>query len=321
MIEFVEFVLLNNMTASCGVCGVECAENAVKCSVCEKAFHLTCIKQDGVKTRTGNKDWKCEECRKDLSSVSSNKSSSSSTALTKEFLVSVLEDFKREVFAQFKNHSTQFDKFQNSLQFLSDSVDKSNKLIEEVKMEYTELKKQNNLILVENKQLKDSVCELQDRLRALEQYSRRANLEISGIPETANENTFALLQDIGKTIGQELESGDVTAAHRVPSFNKRRCPSLVVQFLYRSQRDAWLTSYKKRKVLTAKEVNTIFPSDRVFINEHLSPENKQFLAQVKKRSRELNIKYVWTREGKCYVRRNDGERSFKISKLDELEKV
>lgn len=309
------------MAASCGVCGDECSENSIKCSVCDKAFHPACIKQDGVKTRTGNKDWKCGECRKDFSSVSSDKSSSSATLLTKEFLVSVLEDFKREVFAEFKNHSTKFDRFENSLQFLSDNVDKSNKLIAEVKKEYTELKKENNLILLENKQLKDSVFELKDRLRTLEQYSRRSNLEISGIPETANENTFALLQDIGKTIGQGLDNGDVTAAHRVPSFNKNRSPSLVVQFIYRSQRDAWIASYKKKKVLNAKEVNSIFPNDRVYINEHLSPENKQLLAQVKKRSRELNIRYVWTREGKCYVRRNDGQNSFRINKLDDLEKV
>lgn len=235
------------------MCAMECSENAFKCSNCDKAFHPTCIKQDGVKTRTWNKDWKCDECRKNCSSVSS-KSSTTATMLTKEFLVSVLEDFKKEVFAEFKNHSIEFDKFENSLQFLSDNVDKSNKLIADVNKEYTELKKQNNLILLENKQLKDSVCELQARLRNPEQYSRRANLEISGIPETANENTFTLLQDIGKAIGQKLDNGDVTAAHRVPSFNKSRAPSIVVQFLYRLQGDFWIFSYKKKKTLNAKEV-------------------------------------------------------------------
>lgn len=309
------------MAVSCGVCAQECSENAVKCGACEKSFHLSCIKQEGVKTRTGNKEWKCDECKKDLSSVSSNKSSASATVLTKEFLVSVLEDFKREVFAEFKDHSSRFDKFENSLQFLSDQVDRSNKLIEGVKKEYTDVKKENSRILLENQQLKESVSDLKDRLRTLEQYSRRANLEISGVPETANENTLGLLQDIGKSIGQVVEAGDVTAAHRVPSFNKKRASSLVVQFLYRSQRDAWLSSYKRKKTLNASEVNHAFPNERVYINEHLSPENKQLLSQVKKRCRELNIKYVWTREGKCYVRRNEGEKSFKINNVEELSKV
>lgn len=309
------------MAASCGVCSQECVEKFVKCCVCDKAFHLACIKQDGVKTRTGNKEWKCDECKRDISSVSSNKPSASATVLTKELFISLLEDFKREVFAQFKVNSDKFDKFENSLQFMSDNVDKSNKLIEEIKKENAEVKHQNSLILLENEQLRDSVCDLREKVRTLEQYSRRANLEISGIPETANEDTLGLLQDIGKSIGQVLVERDITAAHRVPSFKKNRSPSLVVQFLYRAQRDAWISSYRKKKTLTANEVNRVFPMDRVYINEHLSPDNKQFLSQVKKRAKELNIKYVWSREGKCYVRKDDGQKCFKINNLDDLSKV
>lgn len=279
------------------------------------------MKQDGVKTRTGNKDWKCSECKKENSSVSSNKSTVESTMITKEFLVQVLENLKTEVFGELKSYSTKLDKVESALDFLSNNVDKANKLLEEVKKDYVEIRKQNDGLILENKQLKTSMSDLKDKVRVLEQYSRRTNLEISGLPETRNENTFALLRDVGNAIGEEIHENEVMAAHRVPSFNKKRPGAVVVQFLYRPQRDQWLSSFRRKKTLTANEVNSAFPNERVYINEHLSPENKQFLAEVKKKCREMNIKYVWTREGKFYVKRNDNQRTHKINKLEELAHV
>ncbi|KAG8254849.1 hypothetical protein J6590_106938 [Homalodisca vitripennis] len=52
--------------ANCGECGncIEEDSNPVICvGGCERVFHIDCIK-DKIKTRTGHKDWKCEECVK-----------------------------------------------------------------------------------------------------------------------------------------------------------------------------------------------------------------------------------------------------------------
>lgn len=87
----------------CGVCHFVISDgNELKCTgVCGVVFHVICIKTDGdgVATRS-SKNWKCKECR--LSSTSS-KASAVTTALTKDFLVRVVEDFKKEVFNELKN--------------------------------------------------------------------------------------------------------------------------------------------------------------------------------------------------------------------------
>ncbi|XP_046684955.1 uncharacterized protein LOC124370706 [Homalodisca vitripennis] len=180
--------------------------------------------------------------------------------------------------------------------------------------------KQNQKLTEANLKLGETVIELKCKVRELEQYSRRTNLEISGIPETRNKDTMRILRDIGTAIGVELHDTQVKAAHRVPSYKQGRAPPMVVQFQTKMQRDVWITNYKKKKDLSARRVNNAFPDTRVYINEHVSPDNKIFLAQLKERSKQCNVKYVWFKDGKFYLRRDDGEKCIKITSLDEVEK-
>lgn len=311
--------------ADCAVCGVILDKDdatVLKCSGgCEKQAHQQCVLLDGVKTRAGVKEWKCEDCSvsKNPSAVSTSKSLSS--AITKEFFLSTLEAFKKEVFVELKNQGVKVTEFNASVQFLSDSVDASNVLMEKVRADYAEIKKENDLLKKQNNELMDTVYDLKDRVRNLEQYSRRTNIEISGIPETPKEDAIQLLRDVGTAIGQELNEEQVMAAHRIPSYSKTRTPSLVVQFQTRMQRDSWISAFKKKQSLKAKDVNPRFKDTKVYINEHLSPDNKYFLSQLKLECKDLNIKYVWCKDGKFYVRKKDGDKCFKINRFDDLKNV
>lgn len=313
------------MSANCGVCGMVSADDrlTIKCiGECARVFHIKCVKADGVKTRTGNKDWKCDDCvpRKD-SSVVSSKSSSHSTTVTKEFMINVLDAFKKEVFNELKQHSDQMGEFNRSVEFLSKSVDEANALMSKITKDYAEIKKKNEELTLKNTELTGALDKLSDRVRELEQYSRKANIEISGIPSTPRENTINLVKDIGKAIGQPVEEAHILATHRVPSYNAKRDPALIVQFRDRLVRDSWLSSFKSKRVLNANEVHSNFPSNRVYINEHLCPENKQFLGQLKVKCKELDIKYVWFREGKFFVRKSDGGKCHRIVKIQDVIKI
>lgn len=316
------------MSSNCGVCGQVCVEDevdpTVKCAgVCEKLFHARCIKDElsARKTRSARSDWKCKDCRT-TPSVRSSADSGASTALTKEVLVRVLEDFKSEVFSELRSFKNEMSELSTAVSFNSDKLDESNKLMEQVRADLAAIQKENLELRRRNADLTNEVKVLKDRVRACEQYSRRANVEISGLPVTQNEDVFNIVKDVAAAVGVEILATDISTAHRVPSFTKGRTPSLIVNFTRRSARDCLIRKFKEKKDgITARDVNPTFLQHKVYINEHLSPDNKVFLAKLKSKCRDIGFAYAWSRDGKFFVRKSQGERYKRVDTYEDLEKL
>lgn len=313
------------MSALCGVCNVtNNISDHIKCAgVCGSEFHLSCITKkhpDLIKTRGSKKEWFCVDCSKTRSASSSIKSGEGATTITKEFMKSMMESFKNEVFTELRSHTAQFLEFKNSIDFFSTKMDEATKTMEL-------LKKQNKEIAVENENnklkievLTKKVVDLETKVRDMEQYSRRENIEINGFPVTPRENETEILKDLGRYIGVEVDVGQVVAAHRVPTYNRSRTQPIVVRFSSRHLRDTWLQAYRKKKTILASDVNKSFPNTRVYIGEHLTPSNKLLLKNLKEVGRELGVKYIWCREGKFYARKSDGQPCISVGSVEDLRK-
>lgn len=308
--------------ALCGVCGSECSgASSIKCTVCEKLFHLTCVNEEKIKRST--KDWKCAACRKQASTPKGSVKSNVSTSdpLTKDFLVKVMEGFKTDVFNEIASLRTEMSDLGTSVQFVTDTLDTSNKLMEEIKKKLAELQKENQALRENNQSLNKEVVTLRERMRNLEQYTRVNNIEISGVPETRGENISDLLSDVGAALGVEVKETDVAAAHRVPSYRRDREPAVIVQFTARRIKEQWIAKFRQRKGLTARDVNQNFAPQRVYINDHLSPENKQFLAKLKQKGRDLDYKFIWCRDGKFFAKKAEDQPVKKINSYEDMDNL
>lgn len=310
------------MSSSCGICGIlvnsnDVNDQIVKCAgSCEISFHSRCIQDDvkGAKTRSF-RDWRCKKCRNAADSDPVPKMNVS------EDLIRGLEDFKLQVLSELKTTRTELNALSESMQFFSNQMDENTNLMKEIKSEVAAVKKENENLRSMNVTLTNEVTSLKDRVRSLEQYSRKNNVEIVGIPETPKENAIALVKDVGTALGLEIQEADISTAHRVPSFRKDRPPALIAQFSRRTARDSLLSRFREKKVMTAKQVNTAFPTQNVYINEHLSPENKQFLSKLKQKCKDVGYDYAWCRDGRFFVRKCQGERYRRVDTYDELDKL
>lgn len=311
--------------ALCGVCGNECTDTGgIKCAGnCEGIFHLLCVKSDtDAKVTRSTKDWKCYACKNKSTTQGSTKSiASSSTALTKDFLIEVMEGFKRDVFEELSSFKTEMNDLSTSVQYVSDKLDTSNVLMEEIKIKFAELQKENQLLKLKNEVLSKDVVELRERMRNMEQYSRVKNIEISGLPVTKSEDINDLVTDVGTALGIEVKRMDIAAAHRVPSFKADREPSVIVQFTTRTMKEQWINAFRQNNKLTARDVNQHFPVQRVYVNDHLSPENKQFLGKLKKKGKELGFEFVWCRDCKFFVRKAEGDSVKRINTYEDMDKL
>lgn len=311
--------------ALCGVCEKECSDvNKIKCSgSCENLFHINCVSgEQEEKIKRSTKDWKCSTCKSKSSTKGSVKSNVSTTdVLTKQFLIKVMDGLKQDVFLEMSAIKTEVTELSTAVQHVSDTLDSSNVLMEEIKKKFTELQKENHDLKEKNEVLSSEVVCLRERMRSLEQYTRVNNIEISGVPETRNEDIISLVTEVGATIEVEVKEMNIVAAHRVPSFRTDREPAVIVQFSTRKMKEQWIAKFRERKSLTARDINRNFSTQRVYINDHLSPENKQFLSKLKQKGRELGYKYVWCRDGKFFMRKAEGEPVKKINSYVDMDRL
>ncbi|CAH2097388.1 unnamed protein product [Euphydryas editha] len=59
----------------------------------------------------------------------------------------------------------------------------------------------------------------------------------------------------------------------------------------------------------------------VYVVEHLSPNNKALHAAARIKAKEMNYKYVWVRNGKIFVRKNEGAELIQIRNKNSLSKI
>lgn len=315
------------MSAICSACEKSCegSSDVFKCTGCTRSFHQKCAVNkfpEGVVTRGAKKEWFCGDCKKTkIVTPTSSKSDEQGTVLTKECMMELLESFKHEIFNELKSHSSQFQEFKLSLEFFSAKLDESNQTMEIIKEQNKEILKENSILKQEKLILHERVGALETKVRELEQYSRRNNIEINGIPKTPGENELDILRDIGRVIGEEVEARDVVAVHRVPAYNKARTPALIARFTTRQQRDTWLAKYRQQKPILANSINNSFPATKVYIGEHLTPDNKILLAKLKEECKAENVQFVWCREGKFYVRKSEEHRGVRVNGVEEIKKI
>jgi hypothetical protein len=151
-------------------------------------------------------------------------------------------------------------------------------------------------------------------LADLDQYSRRFNLEIRGVPEGVGER--AVVSQIARVLG--VPKPCLVAAFRLGTSQPR---TILVQFESQGERDWWLL---RRKEYGCLRVSSLFPNqrysnDRVYMEEQLTPERKRlFKAALDLRP---GFKYVWVKGGKVYVKKNENSIAHRLSSIDDVSKL
>jgi len=96
-----------------------------------------------------------------------------------------------------------------------------------------------------------------------------------------------------------------------PHSNPR--PTIIARFCSRRIRDE-IFSHQHR----LKEYNKTHPQERIYINESLTRTNRQCFNKCLLYRKSNNFKYIWTRNGSTYLRRNENSNTIAITKESDL---
>uniref|UniRef100_A0A8D8Z3K0 FP protein C-terminal domain-containing protein n=2 Tax=Cacopsylla melanoneura TaxID=428564 RepID=A0A8D8Z3K0_9HEMI len=181
------------------------------------------------------------------------------------------------------------------------------------------LKKQEDIIMKQGEENR----ELKIRVNDLEQYSRRSNIQINNIPSSSEESVETIVCEMGQAIGVPINFGvDIQAAHRVPTQGSSAKP-IIVKFTNRQLRNRFIVEAKKSKPTCAKldcTKNLLFASNtKIYVNDHLSPENKKLLFEARNCVRNKSAKSAWSKDGKIFIKRNETAAPVTIRDIQDLQ--
>ncbi|CAK1579799.1 unnamed protein product [Parnassius mnemosyne] len=75
------------------------------------------------------------------------------------------------------------------------------------------------------------------------------------------------------------------------------------------------------KTLEAKDVGFGGNRQRVFVNDHLTPEHKKLLTKTRTLAKDRGYSYIWVKYGKIHIRKNDTSPVLIIAKEADLNKI
>ncbi|XP_060810237.1 uncharacterized protein LOC132904328 [Amyelois transitella] len=169
--------------------------------------------------------------------------------------------------------------------------------------------------------LEETVSQLKLEIQDRDQEVLGNDIEIASFPEGKNENTTHLILTVAKKLGVELEERDVVKAQRVGPVPApaeegavRRPRPLVVRLARRDTRDSLLRAARVRRGVTTEgmDLQAPGPSRKFYVNERLTKVNRRLFQKAREAAKRANFRFVWTREGKIYTRKEQGTASIRL---------
>ena len=141
------------------------------------------------------------------------------------------------------------------------------------------LQEENERLCVKYQQLENRVALIQSSHDVLEQYSRRNNLVISGIPDSIQDSDLeSTVASILSDIDVNIESREVEECHRIGKSNNGS-KKTIIRFVNRKYCKKALLNRKQLERMIWKK-HQLVGGSRIFINENLTVKKQAFGFQL-----------------------------------------
>lgn len=338
------------------------AAGALTCNKCKHSFHVQCLYPTEKRSVTTDfkKSWICPECalkqpkqaKNDNTPIRSTSRSQlqgednvnlrrggSNTASPPCLTPTISEQLIRDIVAsevgklrddfrlivqtillqELKPIKDEISTIKDSLSVINQSYDTLAKRMDMVDSEIKTFKSVSSDI----SKLKSSITKLDNESSSSEQWSRRSNVEIYGIPEKKNENLFHILKAVCDRAQCQINpSSDIDFITRVApqKSDTKKTKPIIIRFLARYKKDEFLSQVRKLK-WKPSDIGFETSENSIFFNEHLTRSNKALLQRVKTIAKEKRYTYVWVKNCAIFTRRNDTSPVILISKDLDLNKI
>ena len=131
---------------------------------------------------------------------------------------------------------------------------------------------------------------------------------------------------MGQLISVTIDKQDISITHQLPD-TKGKKDRFIVKFIRRVKQDKF---YKSRRHLSEKKASvlpsgacemgkSIHQDSAMYINESLTQYRSELFGRVNKFKKENKYKFLWTNNGKIYLRKHETSQTFTFTTFEEFE--
>ena len=165
----------------------------------------------------------------------------------------------------------------------------------------------------------DNVSTVERENSELQQYIRRNNIEIAGIPDSVKQNELeSKVIEIAKAVNIDISPNEIEACHRLYQRKNQQGPKrTIVRFVNRKLAEKLI---KKGKYFSKREVfEKANLTNKIYINNNLCSYYRFLWGRVKALYGRNAIESFWVFNGSINLRFNDGtDEVLKVTHLDDL---
>ncbi|KAH9629436.1 hypothetical protein HF086_013350 [Spodoptera exigua] len=319
--------------AKCGGCGQFIAAAAsIRCSKCTGCYHRACV---GVPaTATPAPAWLCPGCKVKLpktdNSATPVKGAAADYTEPTPSDTSASLDLAREI-RSFREELSALraeirEMRQETLDFRA-AIRGCNERMDEVEHRVATIEQRFEAGDPSSyEHLEKTIADLKIQLNERDQDLLLNDVILSGIPESKTENPTHILKTVSLKLGIALDDRDIVNVERLGMVRRnfvanasqgdiaeRPRPRVIsVRLSRRAVREQLIRAARVRRGLTTADLELSGQPQRVFVNESLTRTNARLFHQAREAAQRLQFKYVWTKEGRIYVRKEDGVSALRI---------
>lgn len=177
----------------------------------------------------------------------------------------------------------------------------------------------------DNVTVQAKVRDMESRMCQLEQDARQGNIKILCLPEHRQENLVSAVIQLGKAVSFTVSETEILSCTRVQKLDSesKKPRTVVCKLPSKIKRDGFLVAvYKYNRQNPKEKLNTKLlgygdPQTPIYVGEHLTQANKALHAA----SRRKNYKFVWIRNGRIFVRKDENSPRLFINHMEALKNL
>lgn len=324
--------------AKCGACGRYLSTaDGITCGKCDVTYHRGCLNLS-EKTKLST-SWMCPACKNKVPRGGDNSNTpvkgqdaNDRSPTSKDIDIGLEIRLLRNELGAMRD---ELKEVRDGMAMLRDTVLACNKNLEEMDIRVTKLENriEERVNKCDTKELEETIGELRIQLNERDQDLLANDLEISGLPEDKAENTISTVLLCAKKLGLDIDHREIVHAERVGSvrasnnvINSSDGVSLgprriVVRMSRRAVRDDFLRSARVRRSVTTESLGLPGEPRRFYVNERLTPANRKLFGKAREATKKAKWRYVWTKGGRIFVRKEDGKPVTRIRSDEDLNRV